>query len=40
MTAIIHFMVTRRSLFDLLYQSMDAWVNPTQSINNDKEQNK
>ncbi len=40
MTAIVHFMVTRRSLFDLLYQSMDAWVNPTQYINNDKEQNK
>lgn len=25
-----HFMVTRRSLFDLLYQSMDSWMNPKQ----------
>jgi len=25
-----HFMITRRSLFDLLYQKMDDWVNPTQ----------
>lgn len=25
-----HFMVTKRSLFDLLYQRMDEWVNPTQ----------
>ena len=40
MTAIVHFLVTRRSLFDLLYQSMDCWINPTQHINNDKEQNK
>lgn len=40
MTAIVHFLVTRRSLFDLLYQSMDCWINPTQHINNDKKQNK
>jgi multidrug resistance efflux pump len=25
-----HFMITKRSLFDLLYQKMDDWVNPTQ----------
>jgi HlyD family secretion protein len=25
-----HFMITRRSLFDLLYQKMDDWANPTQ----------
>lgn len=25
-----HFMVTKRSLFDLLYQKMDDWMNPTQ----------
>lgn len=30
MTANVHFMVTRRSLFDLLYQTMDDWVNPKQ----------
>lgn len=30
MTANVHFMVTRRSLFDLLYQTMDNWVNPKQ----------
>lgn len=28
-----HFMITRRSLFDLLYQKMDDWVNPTQYEN-------
>jgi multidrug resistance efflux pump len=26
-----HFMITRRSLFDLLYQKMDDWANPTQN---------
>ncbi|MEG0454253.1 HlyD family secretion protein [Bacteroides neonati] len=30
MTVSAHFMVTRRSLFDLLYQQMDDWVNPEQ----------
>ncbi len=30
MTAIAHFMVSRKSLFDLLYKSIDDMVNPTQ----------
>ena len=30
MTVSAHFMITRRSLFDLLYQRLDDWVNPTQ----------
>ena len=30
MTVNAHFLVTRRSLFDLLYQKMDSWVNPKQ----------
>lgn len=30
MSVSAHFMVTRRSLFDLLYQSMDKWMNPKQ----------
>lgn len=30
MSANAHFMITRKSLFDLLYQKMDNWVNPTQ----------
>ena len=30
MTINAHFMITRRSLFDLIYQKMDSWVNPTQ----------
>lgn len=30
MTVSAHFMVTRQSLFDLLYQQMDDWVNPEQ----------
>ncbi|GHT71994.1 hypothetical protein FACS1894155_00200 [Bacteroidia bacterium] len=30
MTISVHFMITRRSFFDLLYQKMDDWVNPTQ----------
>ena len=33
MTVNAHFMVTRRSLFDLLYQKMDGWVNPKQYEN-------
>ncbi|MBQ8672923.1 MAG: HlyD family efflux transporter periplasmic adaptor subunit [Bacteroides sp.] len=33
MTAAVHFMVTRRSLFDLLYQKMDSWMNPNQYVN-------
>ena len=30
MTVSAHFMVTRRSLFDLLYQKIDDWANPKQ----------
>ena len=30
MTGVVHFVVTRRSLFDLLYKNTDEWVNPTQ----------
>lgn len=30
MTASAHFMVTRRSLFNLLYEKIDDWANPTQ----------
>lgn len=30
MTVSAHFRVTRRSLFDLLYQKMDSWANPRQ----------
>ena len=30
MTSVVHFVVTRRSLFDLLYKNTDEWVNPTQ----------
>ncbi len=26
-----HFIVTKRSLFDLLYQNIDEWINPTQN---------
>jgi multidrug resistance efflux pump len=29
-----HFMITERSLFDLIYQKMDDWANPTQYNNN------
>ena len=32
MTVSAHFMITRRSLFELLYQKMDDWVNPSQYI--------
>ena len=28
-----HFMITKRSLFNLLYQKIDEWVNPTQFKN-------
>ena len=28
MTVSVHFMITRRSLFDLLYQRLDDWANP------------
>lgn len=34
MSVSCHFVITQRSLFDLLYQKMDDWVNPTQSVNN------
>ncbi|MDR1593722.1 MAG: HlyD family secretion protein [Prevotellaceae bacterium] len=30
MTVSAHFIITKRSLFDLLYQKMDDWINPTQ----------
>lgn len=30
MTVYAHFILTRRSLFDLLYQKVDHWINPTQ----------
>lgn len=30
MTAVAHFVVTKQSLFDLLYKNIDEWVNPTQ----------
>ena len=30
MTGIVHFVVTRQSLFALLYKSIDDWMNPTQ----------
>lgn len=33
MTVSAHFMITRRSLFDLLYQKMDDWANPVQYEN-------
>lgn len=33
MTVSAHFMVTRRSLFDLLYQKIDDWANPRQYEN-------
>lgn len=29
MSAQVRFMITRRSLFDLLYQNIDEWINPT-----------
>ena len=35
MTASAHFMVTRRSLFDLLYQKIDDWANPRQYTANE-----
>jgi HlyD family secretion protein len=34
MTVSCHFLIARRSLFDLLYQKMDDWINPTQNDNN------
>ena len=30
MTVSVHFVVTRRSLFDCLYQNINNWINPTQ----------
>lgn len=30
MNVSVHFMITRRSLFDLLYQNIDKWMNPRQ----------
>lgn len=34
MTVTCHFIITKRSLFDLLYQKMDDWANPTQYVKN------
>ena len=34
MNVTCHFVITQRSLFDLLYQKMDDWANPTQYVNN------
>lgn len=31
MNVTAHFIITRRSLFDLLYQNIDEWINPTQN---------
>ncbi len=36
MTVNAHFMITKRSLFDLLYQKIDDWVNPRQYENNQR----
>ena len=36
MTGLAHFVVTRRSLFDLLYHNIDHWINPTQNKLNQK----
>ena len=33
MTVVTHFMVARKSLFELLYKSIDDMVNPTQNKN-------
>ena len=30
MVATVHFMLTKQSLFHLLYQKMDNWINPSQ----------
>ena len=38
MTANVHFMITKRSLFDILYQNFDEWINPTQYIINKTDQ--
>jgi len=34
MSVTSHFMITERSLFDLIYQKIDDWANPTQYNNN------
>lgn len=34
MNVTCHFVITQRSLFDLLYQKMDDWANPAQYVNN------
>lgn len=40
MTTVVHFMVTRKSLFNLIFQTIDSWINPTQYINQpNKEKN-
>lgn len=36
MTANVHFMIAKRSLFDLLYRNMDIWINPSQNFNKTK----
>jgi len=37
MTTIAHFKITKRSLFDCLYQKMDDWVNPAQYLKEEPE---
>ena len=32
MVANVRFMITKRSLFDILYQNIDEWINPAQYI--------
>ncbi len=39
MTVNIHFMITHRSLFELLYQNIDDWINPAQYSKNETETN-
>ena len=36
MSVTSHFMITERSLFDLIYQKMDDWANPAQYSNNNQ----
>jgi len=39
MTVLSHFVITERSLFDLLHQKFDDWANPTQYVYNQLVQN-
>lgn len=36
MNVTAHFIITKRSLFDLLYQNIDEWINPVQNNQNQK----